>query len=123
MKTHLEVLKETEDLFLKALTTCDRQLLKYYMHPSFMYSSDSGEIYNGFENIPIFKPELLCVDTIEIIDRNVALYNNVAIVLTFEHRTGSYMGIAYDNKYRHTRIWKFTGKRWRIISAISHLFH
>lgn len=123
MKTHLEVLKETEDHFLKALIACDQKLLKYYMHPSFMYGSDSGKIYNGMENIPILKPEVLCIDTIKIIDRNVTVYNDVAVVLTFEHRTGSYMDIAYDNKYRHTRIWKFTGKRWKIISAISYLFN
>lgn len=123
MKTHLEVLEETERHFLSALIACDRKLLQYYMHPAFTYSSDSGEIFKGFQNIPILNPEKLCVDTISILDRNVNIYNNVAIVLTFEHRTGSYMGIAYNNKYRNTRVWKFTGKRWHIISAISYLFN
>ena len=121
MKTHLEVLEETERLFLKALISRDKQLLPYYMHPSFVYSSDSGEIFIGVKNIPIFNPELMQVDSIKIIEKNVNIYNNVAIVLSFEHRKGKYMGITYDNKYRHTRIWKFTGKRWKIIGAVSAL--
>lgn len=121
MKTHLEVIENTESIFLDALVKCNEEILKHYMHPHFFYGNDDGQHFKGHDNLPIFYPEILCVDQIDLIDRQINIYGNVAIVMSLEHRTGKYHGIHYDNNYRQTRVWKFNGKRWGILGAVSAL--
>jgi len=119
MKTHKKILEETESQLFGAMIECDTTALQKLMDVDFIYTNETGEVFTGSKNQPIMNPEILCAHTIDIIDRNITFFNNVAIVNSFEKRTGIYLGNNFNGEYRHTRIWKFNARNWQLIGAIA----
>lgn len=119
MKTHKKVLEETEQRLFKAMIDCDIPMLQKILDSDFVFADETGKIFRGFKNQQILNPEILCINTIDIIERDIDFFNNVAIVNSFERRTGDYFNIIFDNEYRHTRVWKFNGRKWMLIGSVA----
>ena len=122
MKTHEQLLESLETRFIEAMVTCDLTTLQSFMDPEFIYTNETGEQFIGIKNLPILNPEILCVNTVFILDRTISVFNNVAIVNSFEKRSGKYLGIDFKGEYRNTRVWKFNGRNWIIIGAVASIF-
>lgn len=119
MKTHRKILEETESHFFAALIACDVSTLHGIMDLDFVYSDETGEIFKGLSGQPMLNTEILCVGSIEIIERHMTLFNNVGMVISLESRTGQYLGTAFDNTYRITRVWKFNGRKWILVGSVA----
>jgi len=119
MKTHEKILEETEQRLFKAMLECDVPALHKIIDADFVFTDEIGKMFKGIKNQPIINPEILCVKTIDIIERDIALFNNVAIVNSLEKRTGHYLGIDFNNEYRLARIWKFNGRNWVLIGSVA----
>ena len=116
-KTHEQIILQSEAELLKALTNNDKDLLKKLIHQDIVYTNENGETFIGLKNLQINDPKTLKIDTLDIIDREICLFNNVAIVNTLEKRKGKYLGLYFHADYRLTRTWKFYGKRWVLIAT------
>jgi len=121
-KTHEEVIIATEDRMLKALRTGDIATLSNFLHPDVIYTNENGEVFKGLKNLQINNTEVLCFKTIDVIERTVTTFNNVAIVNSFEKRTGKYLGLYFSSEYRLTRTWKFIGNQWILIATSAVVF-
>lgn len=121
-KTHEEVIEATEDLMLKALVKIDMVTLYKIIHPDIIYTNENGEVFKGIAKLQINDVDILCFKTIDVIERSVLVFNNVAIVTSFEKRTGKYMGLHFNSEYRLTRTWKFFGKKWMLIATSAVVF-
>ncbi|HEU4495684.1 MAG TPA: nuclear transport factor 2 family protein [Flavobacterium sp.] len=116
-QSHEQIIEKTESELICAMLANAKEKLARIMHPDVVCTNESGELFIGFENQQINNPEVLKIDSVEIVERSTALFNNVAIVNTLEKRTGSYLGIFYSRDYRLTRIWKFSGRRWVLVGT------
>jgi hypothetical protein len=116
-KTHKQVIETAEARLLKAMTTCDKTELRELVHPDFVLGNENGEVFLGIDQMQINEPNLLRIKTLEIKERSISLFNNVAIVNSYEMRTGDFRGMHFEGQYRITRVWKFTGRSWCLISA------
>ena len=117
MKTHIEVIEVVESRLLKAMTQCDKVELHVLIHPDFVLTNENGEVFLGIEKLQINEPKLLRIKTTEIKERIISFFNSVAVVNSFEKRTGDFRGMYFEREYRITRIWKFNGQNWQIIAA------
>lgn len=117
MKTHTQVIEVVESRLLKAMTACDKTELHSLIHPDFVLTNENGEVFSGIEKLQINEPKLLRIKTTQILERNISFFNNVAIVNSFEKRTGDFRGMSFEREYRITRVWKFNGRNWMIIAA------
>ena len=118
-KTHQEVILLAEMELLKALTNNDIGLLSQVIHKDLVYTNENGQTFMGINNLQINDPNVLRICSLEIIEREINIFNNVAIVNTLEKRQGMFMGIEFNANYRLTRTWKFYGKRWLLIATSS----
>lgn len=116
-KTHLQVIEVFETRLLKAMTSCDKPELKLLLHPDFVWTNEAGEVFSGVEALQFNEPKIIRFKTIDILDRSISHFNNVAVVNSFERRTGEFRGLYFDRQYRITRVWKFNGKSWNIIAG------
>jgi len=116
-KTHQQVIEMLEARLLKAMTDCNKTELQNLIHPDFVMTNENGEVFIGIEKLQINEPKILRIKTTEIQERSISFFNNVAIVNSFEKRTGTFRGLYFERPYRITRIWKFHGTSWQIIAA------
>jgi outer membrane receptor protein involved in Fe transport len=116
-KTHQDIILLAEMELLKALTSNDKELLSRVIHQDLVYTNENGQTFIGAQNLQINDPKVLRIYSLEIIDREINIFNNVAIVNTLEKREGRFMGIEFKANYRLTRTWKFYGKRWLLIAT------
>jgi hypothetical protein len=115
-KTHKQVIETAEARLLKAMTTCDKAELRHLIHEDFVLANENGEVTTGIDKLHISEPKNR-IKTTQIRERKISFFNNVAIVNSFEKRTGHFGDMSFDREYRITRIWKFNGKSWCIIGA------
>lgn len=116
-KTHQEVILLAEMELLKALINNDKGLLSQVIHKDLVYTNENGQTFMGINNLQINDPNVLRICSLEVIDREINIFNNVAIVNTLEKRQGRFMEVEFNASYRLTRTWKFYGKRWLLIAA------
>jgi len=116
-KTHKQVIETVEARLFKAVTACDKSELQHLIHPDFVFTNEVGEVFMGLETLQVNEPKMLHFKTIELKERNISFYNNVAIVNSSEYRTGDFRGMSFERDYRITRIWKFNGKSWCVIGS------
>lgn len=116
-RTHQDVILQAEIELLNALTTNDKQLLQKVIHEDIVYTNENGETFIGRNKLQINDASQLRIFSLNIVEREINIFNNVAIVNTLERREGSYMGISFKGNYRLTRTWKFYGKRWLLIAT------
>lgn len=116
-KTHQEIIEALEHRLLTAMTACHKEELYELIHADFVMTDEHGQVFMGIEKLQINEPKILRIHTADIEERSISFFNNVAIVNSFETRTGTFHGLHFKRQYRITRIWKFHGKNWRLIGA------
>lgn len=116
-KTHTQVIETVEARLIKAMTACNKTELCHLIDRNIVLTNENGEVFMGIDQLQINEPKMLRIHTVEIKERSISFFNNVAIVNSFEHRTGDFRGLHFERDYRITRIWKFTGKSWCLIGA------
>lgn len=116
-KSHKQVIETVETRLLKAMTNCDKGELYKLIHPDFVFTNESGEVFTGIEKLQISEPKTMRIRATEIRQRDISFFNNIAIVNSFEKRSGDFRGATFERDYRITRIWKFNGRGWSIIGA------
>lgn len=121
-KTHHEVIEATDDKLLTLITKADLTTLRSIVHENVIYTNENGEIFKGFDKLQINDINVLCFKTIDVIERSITIFNNVAIVNSFEKRTGKYLGLSFNSEYRVTRTWKFISNRWILIATSAVVF-
>jgi hypothetical protein len=116
-KTHQDIIFKAESELLCALTSNDKKSLCQLIHKDIVYTNENGETFIGINNLQINDPKILKIDSLDIIEREINVFNNVAIVNTLEKRRGSYLGMQFQASYRLTRTWKFCNRRWLLIAT------
>lgn len=117
----LENLEYLEDRLLEAIVSGDLATLKKMIHNTIVYTNESGEVFIGIKRLPINNPNILKIDTIEVLERSIHIYRNVAIVTTHEKRTGEFRHMGFTNEYKLTRTWKNCNNGWKLIAATENL--
>lgn len=121
-KTHHEVIEAVDDKLLTLITKVDLTSLRTIIHENVIYTNENGEVFKGFAKLQINDANVLCFKTIDVIERSITVFNNVAIVNSFEKRTGKYLGLYFNSEYRLTRTWKFISNRWILIGTSAVVF-
>jgi hypothetical protein len=114
--SHHEVVSRCEKQLIAALAGKDNETIIKLCHPNIVYTDEGGKAIIGVKSLHVLRPDMLVYDTIEVIQNDIHFFDSVAIVNSYEKRSGTYMGLPFSSEYNLTRVWKF-GKRWRIICA------
>ena len=117
-KTHFEVVEEADIRLVDALVSRDKNQLQSLLHPEAVYTNPNGEVFIGSKNLPVNNPKVYQLNDIQIIERHISFFNNVAVVNTIEKRKGMFMEIPFKDLYSTTRTWKFN-RGWQMIAATS----
>lgn len=116
-KTHQDVIEAFESRLLDAVMTCNKSELHVLLHSNFVFTNENGEVFNGIDSLQINEPKVLRFTSSDVKERTITLFDNIAVVISFENRTGTFRGLYFERQYRITRIWKFRPKGWKLINA------
>ncbi|WP_215237957.1 nuclear transport factor 2 family protein [Dyadobacter helix] len=116
MTDHQQII-EAEERLLTAVQSDDQMKLKELFHdelvvlgrdrPGAMYATGLGT--TGSDNMKIRK--------VKILDRQINLTGNTAMVLVVEKVMGKYKGHPFEGRYLYMRVWKRTGTDWKVAAA------
>jgi len=115
--THSQVIEDAEASLLDALITQNMRKLGKIVHPEIVFTDESGQTFIGLNQLPYMNSEVLRLDKCEVGQRSITLFTNIAVVNCTERRSGFYRTIFFEREFRVTRIWKFSGRQWQLISA------
>ncbi|RYZ87587.1 MAG: nuclear transport factor 2 family protein [Proteobacteria bacterium] len=115
--THTDIILDIEARLMHSIIACDVKMLKKIMHPEFVFTDESGQTYHGVDTIPHLNPDVLQLEEIDILSRNMTFYTNIAVVNSIEIRKGFYRGMRFERKFRVMRTWKFSGRQWQLIAG------
>ena len=117
VKTEINVIENIESLLIDAMTTCNLEVLHKLLHQDVIMTSENGEVFIGVKKLHINEPSLLKIKTLEIKERSISFFNTVAVVNSYENRTGEYLGLYFEREFRVTRVWKNYNNNWKLIVA------
>jgi hypothetical protein len=116
-KTHEEVVEIADGQIVNAILSGKSLKIAHLIHPEIVFTNEAGAVFFGIDNLPLNDPAIYRVTSLEIIERSISFFNTVAVVNTLEKRTGLYHEMNFEGVYRLTRVWKFFGKHWQLITA------
>jgi len=95
----------------------DWQTIERLNAPDFTEIAGTGLIRTGAQNAEAMRSGVLKFDKVDYSDQQVKLYGNVAIVTGIGHRSGSFGGSAFEQRFRYTRIYARQDAGWRVVFA------
>jgi len=95
----------------------DWQTIQGLNAPEFTEIAATGLIRTTQENAEDMRSGRLRFDHVDYTDQQVRLYGNVAIVTGVGHRSGSFAGTAFEQRFRYTRIYARQDAGWRVVFA------
>jgi len=95
----------------------DWQTIERLNSPDFTEIAGTGLIRTGVQNAEAMRSGVLKFDKVDYSDQEVRLYGNVAIVTGIGHRSGSFGGSAFEQRFRYTRIYARQEGGWRVVFA------
>lgn len=87
-KTHFEVVEDADVRLVDALISLDENQLRSLLHTEAVYTNPNGEVFIGFQNLPVNNPGIYRLKEIQIIERHISFFNNVAVVNAIEKERG-----------------------------------
>ena len=95
----------------------DWQTIERLNAPDFSEIAGTGLIRTAAQNAEAMRSGALKFDKVDYSDQQVKLYGNVAIVTGIGHRSGSFGGSAFEQRFRYTRIYARQEAGWRVVFA------
>ena len=95
----------------------DWQTIARLNAPDFSEIAGTGLIRTGAQNVEAMRSGVLKFDKVDYSDQEVRLYGSVAIVTGIGHRSGSFGGSAFEQRFRYTRIYARQEGGWRVVFA------
>lgn len=115
----MEEIIEYEEKLLQAFRQSDIEVLENLIHDDLIFNSPLGQIVDKEMDISTFKSEKTFIDTMDCIEREIRLFDDVALVSTVIYLKGSFMDFRVDGKARFFRTWKKFGDGWKVIGGAS----
>jgi hypothetical protein len=95
----------------------DWQTIARLNAPDFSEIGGTGLIRTGAQNAEAMRSGALKFEKVDYSDQRVKLYGGVAIVTGIGHRSGSFGGSAFEQRFRYTRIYARQDGSWRVVFA------
>jgi hypothetical protein len=115
-KTHDDIILELENRLRRALIGPSVDELRLLFDTDIVYCNEFGRTFRGIENVPANRGSYRLL-SIEVLAREITFFNSVVVSSTLEIRNGHSDGFDFITKTNLTRVWKFDGRRWKLICA------
>lgn len=108
---------ECEEKFLKAFKASNIEILNGLIHDELTYNNAVGDVISKEEDLNDFKASNPVIETLDCVEREIQLFDDVAIVSTVVYLNGSFMGHQVEGKSRFLRTWKKFEGGWKVIGT------
>ena len=95
----------------------DWQTIQRLNAPDFTEIAGTGMIRTAAQNAEDMRSGRLKFERVEYSDQQVRLYGNVAIVSGIGHRSGSFGGAPFEQRFRYSRVYARRDGDWRVVFA------
>jgi len=85
--------------------------------PEFSEIAGTGLIRTGAQNAEDMRSGRLKFDKVDYTEQEVRLYGDVAIVTGIGHRSGTFSGQPFEQRFRYSRIYARQDDGWKVVFA------
>ena len=111
---------ETEEQLRLAMLDSDVEALDELLAPELMFTNHMGQVLGKSDDLDAHRSGLVKIDELVLSDQRILSQENVAVVSTHVHLSGSYAGTQAEGNFRFTRVWaKGSDTVWRVIAGHS----
>ncbi len=117
-KTGEAEIDDLEQQLKVAMLNSDISALDKLLACDLIFTNHLGQIMTKQDDLNAHKSGLVKIDQIEVIDQNIKMLNDVAVVTVQARILGSFNGHSSQNKFRFTRVWcKSSDRQWLLTAA------
>ena len=95
----------------------DWQTIQSLNAPDFSEIAGTGLIRTAAQNADDMRSGRLKFERVEYTERQVRLLGDAAVVTGLGHRTGSFDGTPFEQRFRYSRVYARRGGAWRVVFA------
>ncbi len=113
----LEMVVELEERLARAMRASDVQALDELLADDLMFTNHQGLTVSKRVDLELHRSGLLKLDSLNMSDRDVRKFGDVAIVAVKVELAGRHADNHFESTFRFTRVWARIGLRWQIVAA------
>ena len=103
-----------------AMLNSDISALDELLASDLIFTNHLGQIMTKQDDLNAHKSGVVKIDQIELIDQNIKMLNDVAVVTVQASILGSFNGYSSQSEFRFTRVWcKSSDHKWLVTVAHS----
>lgn len=111
-----QLLDQLEKNLQEAVVKNDLKNLQKIIHQDFTYTDELGTMYDCLADFQARNDVVPKLESLEVLNRDVKFFENVAVVTCNEYRKGTLDGKPFEANYFVSRVWKKNSK-WRLLSV------
>lgn len=120
MANNLEAnIVDLEERLKKAMLESNISELDELISDQLIFTDHWGHVLSKEHDLAAHKSGDLKIEKIELSERVIKYFHDVAVVSVLAKITGRYKGTASDGSFRFTRVWMKEADQWKIVVAHS----
>lgn len=114
-----EQINKSEDKLIQAFKDSDVKVIDELIHDDLIFNGPTGDLINKEMDLSSYRSGNMVVNEMNVLEREVRVFDNTATVSTVVHLKGSFMKNQIDAKVRFFRTWKSFAGEWKVIGGSS----
>jgi len=113
-------IRESEELLCKAMMNSDIGLLDQLLSSNLIFTNHLGHVLGKQDDLDAHGSGLLRISSISVIEQEIKLLKDTAIVSAKVDINGSYADAPANGTFRFTRVWNCVSENtWQVVAAHS----
>ncbi|HVJ41524.1 MAG TPA: nuclear transport factor 2 family protein [Dongiaceae bacterium] len=101
----------------QAMLTSDVDALEMLLAEDLIFVDPQGRVLDKAADLAAHRSGLLQLDQLDFAETEVRPQGDVAVVVTRSSLSGRYQGQVFAGDFRYTRVWRRSGRGWRVVAG------
>jgi hypothetical protein len=111
------MVRSAESALRRAQLDSDVRALDVLIDEELVFTGPDGAIYGKRDDLAAHRDGMIRITQLEPSDEHLQDFGDVVVISVRMDMRGTFNGAAFAGPFRYTRIWRKTGKAWRVVAG------
>ena len=111
------VIDHYESALREAMLTNDVSALGELLDDDLVFTAPSGQVLSKGDDLSAHRAKLLRLDRLDLYETRAHTLGEMILITTKASLLGYFGTVAIDGTFAYTRLWRQSGKRWRVVAG------
>ncbi|WP_233868325.1 nuclear transport factor 2 family protein [Paraburkholderia adhaesiva] len=108
---------ECEEALRAAMLANDVEALTGLLDDELVFTGPDGQVLSKDDDLSVHRNRLLRLDQLDLYETQIHRIGALILTTTKATLAGSFGSIPVDGAFAYTRLWRWSGSRWRIVAG------